>query len=233
MRKSFAIIATVLLSAMFSQNVGAVKAVTPGIDEWATFLSSMGYDLYSFDTSDLSESKRKIVITIREYNGDSIVNENILGPMSYGFDTRTMLDDMPADVREDFRHDMEEPETGLLKRIRRINIGMHRTPGDSTASCTYDIVNHASMGPITLTLKPVSSPMLNNGKETYLYVSRPFKMPVSLPESGFVPLVLYSSFWVDGHGFIRSCGETEISGLETSDIIKNSPHYYVLGFTII
>ena len=38
MKKHFAIIATALLSAMFSLNAGAVKAVTPGIEEWAYFL---------------------------------------------------------------------------------------------------------------------------------------------------------------------------------------------------
>lgn len=233
MKKHFAIIATALLSVIFSLNVGAVKAVTPGIEEWASFLGSLGYNLYSFDTTDLSETQRTITVTIREYSGDSIVNENILGPVAYGFKVRTMLDDMPENVREDFRPDMEEPEIGLLKRIRHINIGLHRTPGDSTASCSYEIGNHSSFGPITLKLKPVSSPMFSDGKATYLYASRPFKMPEALPESGFVPLVLYSSFWVDKMGIIRSCGEIEISGLETSDIVKNSPHYFVIGFTII
>lgn len=232
MKKPFAVLIVVLLSSVFSIDAGAVKAVTPGIDEWVSFLNILGYDLYSFDTSDLSESKRKIAMTIREYDGDSIINENISGPFVYGFDTRTMLSDIPEDVREDFRRDMEDPETGLLKRIRRINIGVHRTDGDTVAYCTYEIVNHSSLGPIKLNLRPVSSPMLGD-KKTYIYISRPFKMPESLPESGFVPLVLYSSFWVDSQGIIRSCGETEISGFETSDIIKNSPHYYVIGFTII
>lgn len=233
MKKSYIIFAVTLFATLSSLHATAIKPVTPGIDEWASFLNSLGYDLCSFDTSDLSESKRTIKMTIREYSGDSIINENILGAFAYGIDTRTMIDDIPEDVRDDFRRDMEEPETGVVRRIHRINIGIHRTPSDSTATCSYEIVNHVELGPINMPLKPISSPFLNKGKEVYIYVARPFEMPESLPESGFVPLVLYSSFWVDSQGIIRSCGENSISGLETSDVIKNSPHYYVIGFTII
>ena len=60
-------------------------------------------------------------------------------------------------------------------------------------------------------------------KYVYSYRSDPFEPTSPLEKDTFIPLVYYSSFWYDAEDKItRCCGSI-------SDIIKRSPHYYILG----
>ncbi|WP_290383327.1 DUF5041 domain-containing protein, partial [uncultured Muribaculum sp.] len=63
------------------------------------------------------------------------------------------------------------------------------------------------------------------------YNTRPFKVD-SIRINDFTPLVWAGSFWWDDDFKIfRSCGEKEISSL-SSEIVDNSPHYYVIGIVV-
>ena len=63
----------------------------------------------------------------------------------------------------------------------------------------------------------------SENKYVYSYRSDPFEPTSPLEKGTFIPLVYYSSFWYDAEDKItRCCGSI-------SDIIKRSPHYYILG----
>lgn len=67
-------------------------------------------------------------------------------------------------------------------------------------------------------------------KYVYSYVSKPFELTMSLEKDTFIPLVCYCSFWYDAEDKVtRCCGENFIKPDLSSDILKNVPHYYVLG----
>ena len=63
----------------------------------------------------------------------------------------------------------------------------------------------------------------SENKYVYSYRSDPFEPTSPLEKDTFIPLVYYSSFWYDAEDKVtRCCGSI-------SDIIKRSPHYYILG----
>ena len=67
-------------------------------------------------------------------------------------------------------------------------------------------------------------------KYVYSYVSKPFELTMSLEKDTFIPLVCYCSFWYDAEDKVTRCwGENFIKPDLSSDILKNVPHYYVLG----
>jgi hypothetical protein len=63
----------------------------------------------------------------------------------------------------------------------------------------------------------------SENKYVYSYRSDPFEPTSPLEKETFIPLVYYSSFWYDAEDKVtRCCGSI-------SDIIKQSPHYYIMG----
>jgi hypothetical protein len=63
----------------------------------------------------------------------------------------------------------------------------------------------------------------SENKYVYSYRSDPFEPTSPLEKETFIPLVYYSSFWYDAEDKVtRCCGSIP-------DIIKQSPHYYILG----
>ena len=63
----------------------------------------------------------------------------------------------------------------------------------------------------------------SENKYIYSYRSDPFEPTSPLEKETFIPLVYYSSFWYDAEDKVtRCCGSI-------ADIIKRSPHYYIMG----
>lgn len=224
MKKFFAISA-IAATLLIGLNLNAVTPITPTSEDWTSFLEDNGYHLYSFNVSEFADTTRYMVMTVREYEFDSIVTPNIALP--YWLPTRKMLTDIPEDVREGFMSDMEDAEKGIVSSIKKFNIGIY-SPGDSTAKFILNAVGTVRIGG-DLNLKPISTS--KEGKRKYMYIARPFAACDTLPEDRFIPLVFFSSFWVDENGIIRSCGENELKGLN-SELIKLSPHSFVVGIEI-
>lgn len=224
MKNSIALLCCGLLSSIMMSTL-AFSPKSPGLDDWAKFLNQNGYYLYSFDISEFSDTTRTIILKVREYENDSLVRDDILPP--FGFNTRLMLDEIPEDARNDMK-DMENPDKGIVRTLKQTNIGLTYHAQDSIAIVTYDMVGHGILSP-QLSLRPIATQV--GDKKQYLYAARPFAATDSISTDKFVPLVLLSSFWIDNNGIIRSCGEHEIKSLD-SDIIKNSPHSYIIGFDV-
>ena len=90
-------------------------------------------------------------------------------------------------------------------RGNKLIIGFLPSEKDSLALCCFSWENTLS------------------NKYVYSYRSDPFEPTSPLEKETFIPLVYYSSFWYDAeYKVTRCCGSI-------SDIIKHSPHYYILG----
>ncbi len=224
MKKVYIIVLWTLLSCIIV-NMHAVTPKSSTLEDWTNFLKKNGYYLYSFDISEFSDTTRTIILKVREYENDSLVRDDILPP--FGFNTRLMLDEIPEDARNDMK-DMENPDKGIVRRLKQANIGVTYHANDSIATVTYDLVDHCILSP-QLTLKAMNQQI--GDQKRYLYAIRPFAGENNPAVDKFVPLILFSSFWMDSDGIIRSCGETEVKNLD-SELIKNSPHSYIIGLEI-
>ena len=91
---------------------------------------------------------------------------------------------------------------------------------DSLAICYFKWENTLQSS-WSLKLKQIYWESAN--KYVYSYRSDPFEPTSPLEKDTFIPLVYYSSFWYDAEDKVTRCCGT------ISDIIKRSPHYYILG----
>ncbi|WP_336617875.1 DUF5041 domain-containing protein [Bacteroides acidifaciens] len=97
---------------------------------------------------------------------------------------------------------------------------------DSTSVCTINVPG-AMRGGVPLKLRPVEK------YHSYVYYPRPFKFQTikeGEEEHFKIPLILYGSAWLDEkYNIIRFCGEKEIDPEMKAEILKDIPHYYIIG----
>lgn len=197
-------------------------------EDYVPLLEAAGYYVYSFDIKSLNEKQYNLIFTCREYRGDSIVRESI-SPYIRSYENMTLVSEFPEDSRKNISdEEMYDSTRGIYTCAEKIVIGTY-PKNESTTILMVDL-NNISTFSLPLVLKPITSP--SDGKETYIYVPRPFKVG-EIKLDTFTPLVFYGSAWVDKeYGFIRSCGEDELQPDMSDDIIKNVPHSYVIGVTV-
>ena len=105
-------------------------------------------------------------------------------------------------------------------RGNKLIIGFLPSEKDSLALCCFSWENTLSFAS-SLKLKPIFWESEN--KYIYSYRSDPFEPTSPIEKETFIPLVYYSSFGYDAEDKVtRGCGSI-------SDIIKQSPHYFVIG----
>ena len=201
-----------------------LRLKTTSFEDYIPLLENAGFHLESFDISDLADSSYYIQLQIREYEaGKTDFKTNM---MPYALDNRTMANELKDTIIP--AEEMAVPEKGIYTLGRKVNIGL-RSVTDSTKTVLMDIPEIGTM-PLSLKMRKVHNP--ETGDDIMIeYDARPFKVD-SIRINDFTPLVWVGSFWWDGDFKIfRCCGENEISSL-SSEIVDNSPHYYVIGIVV-
>ncbi len=201
-----------------------LRLKTTSFEDYIPLLENAGFHLESFDISDLADSSYYIQLQIREYEaGKTDFKTNM---MPYALDNRTMASEFKDTIIP--AEEMAVPEKGIYTLGRKVNIGL-RSVTDSTKTVLMDIPEIGTM-PLSLKMRKVHNP--ETGDEIMIdYNAPPLKVD-SIRINDFTPLVWVGSFWWDGDFKIfRCCGENEISSL-SSEIVDNSPHYYVIGIVV-
>ena len=227
--KSYVLLATAALVCLpaYAQQVHPVDA---SAEDYVELLNASGYQAYSFALDDMADTTYDIVFDVREYVGGELASSNPSGSLS----NRVMLDNFtPEDYTPDeiaqIKAEAYDFDGGIFALGERMTVGFVPLPDESAVKCRMSVA-HMGSATLRLDLKPVGNELYQ--QPVYRYVSRPFKIE-PFAEGEFIPLVLYCSFWYDRKaGVVRCCGESEIDPQLTAQILKDSPHYYIIGATV-
>lgn len=229
-KKLNALIPIVILWIMAIQpmmlKAGEIKMQKATFEDYIPLLEMVGYNVYSFDIKSFNDKLYNLTFSCREYEHDSLINENVV-PYPTSTKNMTFLSDFSEkDQATILPEELYDVSRGIYKCAEKIVIGTF-SKNDSTTVMMIDVENKS-----TFTINLILKPLLDNGKQVYIYHPRPFKTE-NFKENEFVPLVFYGSAWFDERfGFYRFCGENELNQDMSSHIIKDVPHSYVLGVTI-
>ena len=149
------------------------------------------------------------------------------GYQAYSFDVSTIKGRNVEFYFKEFVNGKEVEDSPRLifpyyfeARGDKLIIGFLPSEKDSLALCCFSWENTLSF---TSSLKLKQLYWESENKYIYSYRPDPFEPTSPLEKETFIPLVYYSSFWYDAEDKVtRCCGSI-------SDIIKQSPHYYILG----
>ena len=206
----------------------AVKEAEISIEDIKTVLEANEIFLYSFDMTEYNEEVYSIIPFVEEYE-NGVLNEKSLVRASLGMNK--------TDVRKfDARADMWRERYGM-KRHQNIHtllnkVGIYLYPvSDSVTKLTFNVENLGSFGIPINKKKYGKGPQAENHAR---YSHRPFKLvPQEHAEIIHIPLVMVGTFWYDERKSVyRFCGETEIDPERTNDILKNCPHYFIIGIEL-
>ena len=157
------------------------------------------------------------------------------GYMVYSFDTKDFNGAQAEPVVMEYVKG-EEPKDMLgfsfsMNFGEKLVIGFAPSGNDTTAIYTFNFSEGRGFNG-RLNLRAIYAPEAPT-KSRYSYESRPFKLVPPFEKGKFIPLVLYGSYWYEPEtGVSRFCGESIIKPDLSSDIVKNIPHFYVLGIKI-
>ena len=235
MRKIALIICAAIMIASTTLRAQEVKPIEASIEDYIALLNQNGYQAYSFDISPMKDTTYQVQFEVREYVADN-PNPVSVQPYGRGLKNRTMVKDfMWRELSEEEVAEIKaasvDYENGVYSRSEKITVGFLPCENDSTEVGRLYLENQGSAG-FTLKLKPINHHGVYNDDVIYQYKPVPFK--TSVFENGkFIPLAAYASFWFDEkHSVIRFCGAKEIDPDMSTEILKDTPHYYVIGVTL-
>ena len=212
-----------------------VKPIEASIEDYIALLNQNGYQAYSFDISSMKDATYQVLFEAREYVADSPEPVSVQ-PYGRGFKSRTMVKDfMWRELSEEELADIKaasvDYENGVYSRSEKITVGFLPCENDSTEVGRLFVENQGSAG-FNLKLKPINHGGVYNDEVIYKYKPVPFKAS-SFENGKFIPLAAYASFWFDEkYSVIRFCGAKEIDPDMSTEILKDTPHYYVIGVTL-
>ena len=216
----------------FASRAQEVKPIEASIKDYIALLNQNGYQAYSFDISPLKGATYQVQFEVREYIADNPEPVSVQ-PYGRGFKSRTMVKDfmwreLSEEELADIRAAAVDYENGVYSCSEKITVGLLPCENDSTEVGRLFVENQGSAG-FNLKLKPINHSGVYNDEVIYKYKPVPFK--ASAFENGkFIPLAAYASFWFDEkYSVIRFCGAKEIDPDMSADILKDTPHYYVIG----
>lgn len=193
----------------------------PNVKDVMSLLERSGYRLFTYDLSELLDSRYNISVRIREYvNGEQVDKDRILRLGG----NKLLVSDFDPSVQAQITPEMMvDPASQTYKWADQLNIGFYPSGVDSVACATIE----TSMGGYPkqpFKLRPIEK--YNN---RYEYGFRQFKIEKFEPNK-FIPLVFYGSYWFDEQAnVIRFCGDAELTPDLSNDIVQYVPHFYIIG----
>ncbi len=209
-----------------------VKQIEASVDDYIALLNQSGYQAYSFDISQLMDTTYYVQFEVREYvagNPEPVM----VHQYGRGLKNRTMVKDfmwreLSEEELADIRDASVDYENGVYSRAEKITVGFLPCKNDSTEVGKLFVENQGASG-FSLSLKQIDHKGAYNEDVIYSYNTLPFKTS-AFEEGKFIPLAAYASFWFDERfNIIRFCGATELDPDMTTEILKDTPHYFVIG----
>lgn len=223
MKRLLSVICAVLAAATVCGQ--QIKSREVGFDDFRTLLEAAGYEAFGFDLTELlpGEDRYDMAVTVKEYaEGEEIDSYKFsMGP------NKRLLMDFPEESRKGITPDMmADPDAGVYTQAERLTIGFYPAGVDSIKMLRVDVPEGGRFGS-RLRLRSVSS---SDGGQTIVnYNTRPFRID-SFESGKFIPLVFFGSMWFDAkYNVFRFCGENEIAPDLSSEIVRDVPHFYVIG----
>ncbi len=208
----------------FSQTIKSNKDC---IEDYLPLLQASGYKAYSFDISEFLNDTYEITLKFNEYV-DSL---GVVDTFGMQVNNRKMLSSFSEESRQRILKEgrAADPEKGIYSQSDKIMIGFCPTNTDSLYTLYLEVKDRQVLK-CPLKLKGLVNP--SNNQLEYHYTSRPFKMD-KFEEGKFIPLVLYGSYWIDKeYGYLRFCGANEMDPDMSTELLEDTPHYYVIGVEI-
>ena len=219
-----------LLFALISLCAGAqeIKSIKASFDDYLSLLQEAGYNVFVYDVSSLKEKASHVEFIVKEYVNGNLVDSG--NSHSSAFKLIFKISEFSEEEQKEIKAMgiADDEENDIFRLATRLKIGFTPVIGDTIQNVLFEVAGKELMGGSGKWLKLHDS-RVDKSHRKLDYSTRPFKVE-GFEKDKFIPLVLYAAPWWDkNYEIYRFCGETEIPSDMNSDILRHSPHYFIIG----
>ena len=199
-------------------------------DDYLSLLQQAGYNMFVYDISTLKDKATYVEFSVREYVNGNLVEVGDSRSRSSVFELIRRLSEFSEDEQKVIMASAiaDDEENDIFRLATRLKIGFTPVNMDMGQRVQFEVAGKELMGGARRLLM-LRDCRVDKSHRKLDYSTRPFIID-GFEKGKFIPLVLYAApWWDEKYETYRLCGETKIPADMSSDILKHSPHYFVIG----
>ena len=199
-------------------------------DDCLSLLQQAGYNMFVYDISTLKDKATLVEFSVREYVNGNLVEVGDSRSRSSVFELIRRISEYSEDVQKVIMAsaNADDEENDIFRLATRLKIGFTPVDKDMGQRVLFQVAGKELMGGACMLLM-LRDCRVDKSHRKLDYYTRPFIID-GFEKGKFIPLVLYAApWWDENYEIYRFCGDTEIPSDMSSDILKHSPHYFVIG----
>ena len=197
-------------------------------DDCLSLLQQAGYNMFVYDISTLKDKATFVEFSVREYVNGNLVDEE------HSHQHKAKLIYRISEFSEDDQKVImasaiaDDEENDIFRLATRLKIGFTPVDKDMGQRVLFQVAGKELMGGACMLLM-LRDCRVDKSHRKLDYYTRPFIID-GFEKGKFIPLVLYAApWWDEKYETYRFCGETEIPADMSSQVMKLSPHYFIIG----
>ena len=199
-------------------------------DDYLSLLQQAGYNMFVYDISTLKDKATYVEFSVREYVNGNLVEVGDSRSRSSVFELIRRLSEFSEDEQKVIMASAiaDDEENDIFRLATRLKIGFTPVNMDMGQRVQFEVAGKELMGGARRLLM-LRDCRVDKSHRKLDYIIRPFKVD-GFEKGKFVPLVLYAApWWDEKYETYRLCGETKIPADMSSQVMKLSPHYFIIG----
>ena len=199
-------------------------------DDYMSLLQQAGYNMFVYDISTLKDKATYVEFSVREYVNGNLVEVGDSRSRSSVFELIRRLSEFSEDEQKVIMASAiaDDEENDIFRLATRLKIGFTPVNMDMGQRVQFEVAGKELMGGARRLLM-LRDCRVDKSHRKLDYSTRPFIID-GFEKGKFIPLVLYAApWWDEKYETYRLCGETKIPADMSSQVMKLSPHYFIIG----
>ena len=197
-------------------------------DDCLSLLQEAGYNMFVYDISSLKDKATHVEFCVREYVNGNLVDEE------HSHQHKAKLIYRISEFSEEEQRVIkasaiaDDEDNDIFRLATRLRIGFTPVGADMEQRVQFEVAGKVQMACFS-NLLSLRDNRVDKSHRKLDYYTRPFIID-GFEKEKFIPLVLYAApWWDEKYETYRLCGETKIPADMSSQVMKLSPHYFIIG----
>ena len=232
-----AILLTFATVCGFAQEIKSVDAkfedflpLDATFDDYKSLLQQAGYNMFVYDISSLKDKATHVEFCVKEYENGNLVEVGDSRSRSSVFELIRRISEYSEEEQRVIKASAiaDDEDNDIFRLATRLKIGFTPVGADMEQSAQFEVAGKVQMALFSKLLS-LRDNRVDKSHRKLDYYTRPFIID-GFEKGKFIPLVLYAApWWDEKYETYRFCGETEIPADMSSQVMKLSPHYFIIG----
>ena len=199
-------------------------------DDCLSLLQQAGYNMFVYDISSLKDKATHVEFCVKEYENGNLVEVGDSRSRSSVFELIRRISEYSEEEQRVIKASAiaDDEDNDIFRLATRLKIGFTPVDKDMGQRVLFQVAGKELMGGACMLLM-LRDCRVDISHRKLDYYTRHFIID-GFEKGKFIPLVLYAApWWDEKYETYRLCGETKIPADMSSQVMKLSPHYFIIG----